>query len=54
MFNRFVRSFRFKQPGPGVQRYLTNLQQTSFAGIPTFEEARRDYVAATRNQRFVI
>jgi hypothetical protein len=51
MLNKFVESFRFNQPGPGLQSYLRHLQHGSFTGIPRMEEARRDYVEASRIQR---
>ena len=52
MLQRFLRAFRRRGHSTGFDHYFMRLQRTGLTGLPSLDEARRDYRAAMRDSDF--
>ena len=51
MVHRFVSTIRHLGDASLFETYLRSVQRTGRTGIPTLDEARKDYVSALRSER---
>lgn len=54
MLHKFVDSLRHLHYASGFELYLSNLQRSGQAGIPTVDEARKDYQYFTRLEKTIV
>ena len=50
MVHRFVSTIRHLGEGSPFENYLRSVQRTRRSGIPTVDEARKDYTSAMRSE----
>ena len=51
MVHRFISTIRHLGDPSPFETYLRSVQRTGRSGVPTFDEARKDYVSALRSER---
>lgn len=50
MLHKFINTIRHLNDPSGFGLYLNNIQRRGQSGVPTLDEARKDYSAFLRNE----
>jgi hypothetical protein len=54
MLHKFVDTIRHLHYANGFELYLSSLQRSGQSGVPTMEEARKDYQYFTRIEKTIV